>query len=77
LLYPFKPPAEINKIVLDSLNQRFAHFHLLRFLLSQPAGLVSKRCTWPRNQTNHSGSLLWRFGLAIQKRPPMAEGIPM
>ena len=26
LLYPFKPPAEINETVLDNLNQCFAHF---------------------------------------------------
>jgi 2'-5' RNA ligase len=33
LLYPFKPPAEINKIVLDSLNQCFAHFPPFAFSL--------------------------------------------
>jgi 2'-5' RNA ligase len=34
LLYPFKPPVEINKTVLDNLNQCFAHFQPFAFFLT-------------------------------------------
>jgi hypothetical protein len=33
LLYPFEQPAEINEIVLDNLNQCFAHFRPFAFSL--------------------------------------------
>lgn len=77
LLYPFKRPAEINEIVLDNLNQCFAHFPPFTFSLitTRRFGVQTLYLApEPDEPFRQLTMAIWAYH---PETPPMAEGIPM
>lgn len=56
LLYPFKPPNEIDGLVLDTLSHCFSHFQQLSILLYRSTSFLVKPYIWSPSRKTRSAN---------------------